>query len=77
MADAYTAALARAKKAGTSKAADGDFMAQCCKNLIPVLVGAVSPKLVWEGAMLKGVTSSELMRMCHTDPSAVAELQWV
>jgi hypothetical protein len=74
--DAYAAALARAKKVGTSKAVDGDFMAQCCQNLIPVLVGAVSPKLVWEGATSRGVTATELMRMCHDDPAAVADLQW-
>lgn len=73
----FDAAIKRADKVGTSKAADDDFMAQCCQRLIPFLCGAVSPVLVWEGAKKHHMTSGELMRMAHEKPLLVAELQWV
>ncbi len=72
----YQAALRRGRKVGASKAEDADLMAMFCESDIQLLVGAVSPQLVWEGAMKKGLTSSELAALASTNPGAVADLMW-
>ncbi len=73
----YTDALARAKKMGVSHCDDAAFMATFCANVLQHLVGAVSPKLVWNGAQSKGLTTVALTRLAHDDIMAVADLQWL
>lgn len=72
----YTHALERLRRQGAAHADDQAVMAGFCEGTLQLLVGAVSPKLVWEGATKKGLTASELLHLCD-DPLAVADLMWI
>lgn len=73
----YEVALEEARKVGVGVCSDQAAMAAFCDSLIQTLCGAVSAKLVWEGAMKTGMTGLELGRLAHKDPRAVADLMWV
>ncbi|MEV7684047.1 hypothetical protein AB0O64_36760 [Streptomyces sp. NPDC088341] len=73
----YAQALAEAEQHSVSKCSDPALMASLCDGPLQTLVGAVAPQLVWEGAQKKGLTSKELLHLCHTDPLAVSELMWL
>lgn len=70
-------ALAEAERIGTSRCSDAAVMAQFCQGSIHILIGAVSPQLVWEGAQKKGLTFLEFGRLCGGDRRAVEALQWI
>lgn len=74
---AYNDALTEARRVGASQASDKGVMALFCENTIQILCGAVSPKLVWEGAQAAGLTAKDLARLAGTDAAAVDNLQWV
>jgi hypothetical protein len=71
----YGRALKRAK-GNFSRCDDAALMASFCEHDIQILAGAVSPRLVWEGAQRKGMTTRELAALCHDDPRAIDTLQW-
>ncbi|MFJ8563069.1 hypothetical protein ACIRD0_37550 [Streptomyces microflavus] len=71
----YEEAL-KASESGVAHAADHAFMASFCAGTLQTLCGAVSPKLVWEGAQARGLSTTELAEMCSTRPHEVAGLQW-
>lgn len=72
----YDEALAAGRTAGASHASDEAQMALFCDSSLQLLAGAVSPRLVWNGAQASGLTSMDLLRLVHADPSAVADLMW-
>ena len=72
----YEEALAEERKGGTSKCSDAALMAGFCQGTAQILIGAVSPRLVWEGAMSKGMTTRQLATLMHDDPIAAADLMW-
>lgn len=45
----YEQALAAARKVGNANADDAGAMALYCADILQFMVGAASPKLVWEG----------------------------
>lgn len=55
---------------------DAAAMAAFCDSPLQILAGAVSPRLVWEGAMRHGMSYKDLAELCHRDPVAVGELMW-
>lgn len=71
----YHEALVAYGVEGAGKCSDAALMAGFCQNTIQHLVGAVSPKLVWQGAQRKGLTTKELVELCSTS-RAVSDLQW-
>ena len=73
----YDQALADYQKVGAAHAGDVALMAGFCKHILQTVVGAVSPKLVFEGALASGLTSADLSRLAISDARAVAELQWL
>jgi hypothetical protein len=73
----YEQALTEAATKGTSQCSDAAAIAQLCDGTIQLLIGAVSPRLVWEGAQKKGLTYLEFGHLCGTDPRAVEALQWL
>lgn len=75
--DTYEAALQRAKDKGVGRCDDAALMAHFCKYNIPALVGAVAPKLVWEGAQKRELTTKELLAMANRDCMEVDDLQWI
>ncbi|MEV0994682.1 hypothetical protein [Nonomuraea sp. NPDC050202] len=72
----YQDALDECDRVGAKNASDAALMASFCRGSIQILVGAASPKLVWEGAMKQGLTSRELAQLANKDPNAVHELMW-
>lgn len=73
----YDQALKEGREIGASKAPDDALMALYCESVLQRIVGAVSPRLVYEGAQKSGIGSQELSRLCATDPRAVDDLQWM
>jgi hypothetical protein len=60
----YAKALTRAHRTGFAHASEDDAMAGFCE-VLPYLVGAVSPRLVWEGAISYGLTTADLQKLAH------------
>jgi hypothetical protein len=73
----YEAALKEAREIGVGFCSDAAAMAAFCDSTIQIMVGAASPKLVWEGAMKRGMTGVELHRLASKDPHAVHDLMWI
>jgi len=73
----YYDALRDGNAAGASKATDSQVMAMFLDSFAQILLGAVSPKLVWEGAQDKGMTALQLVHLIGKDPRAAEELQWL
>ncbi|QBJ94453.1 hypothetical protein D0Z67_29225 (plasmid) [Streptomyces seoulensis] len=74
---AYAAALKTCRAKGATHAPGDALMAGLCQDVVQILAGAVSPQLVWEGAVKKGLTAKQLLILCHADYAAVDDLQWV
>lgn len=72
----YKTTLAAARKAGASHADDAGQIALLCATTVQHTVGAVSPSLVFEGAMKKKLTASAFARLIGRDPRAVEALMW-
>jgi hypothetical protein len=72
----FEEALAEAKREGLSRCSDAAAMAAFCKDTIQIILGAVSGKLIWEGAQRKHMTYLELAHLCQRDPHAATELMW-
>ena len=74
---AYAAALTAGDNAGGANATDAQVMAGFCEDVMQLLVGAFSPRLVWEGAQKAGLTALELHNLCaEKDLRALDDLQW-
>lgn len=73
----FDEALKESKSVGASRCSDAAAMASFCEHTLQLLVGAVSPQLVWEGAMKQGMTFRELAELANRDPMSVADLMWV
>lgn len=73
----YQEALTAARKVGAAQASDEGVMAQFCDSSLQLLVGAVSPRLVWEGARKRGLTALQLARLASSNPVAVHDLMWI
>lgn len=52
-------------------------MAAYCEASLQLVVGAVSPRLVWEGAQKRGLTYKELVKWSADHPMRVVDLQWI
>ena len=73
----YENTLKAAKAVGASRANNEEMLALFCAGPLQTLCGAVSPKLVFQGAQTKNLTYSELAALAATDSMAVADLMWV
>lgn len=77
MADAYETARQRCRRQGVGKCDDEAAMAGWCERL-PQLLGAAfyNPSRIWEQARERGWSFGDLVRLLHTEPMTVQELQW-
>lgn len=73
----FDQALSAARAQGVTRAAEVALMAQFCDGPLQRLVGAVSPRLAWEGAIQEGLTTRQLAALAGTDADAVHALMWV
>lgn len=72
----YNQALAAGREKGASKASDSEAMALFLESSIQTICGAVSPELVWDGAMKTGLTFREVGKLASSNPHAIADLMW-
>jgi hypothetical protein len=61
---AFAEALIAGWQVGPANATDAQAMAMFCETTMQILVGAFSPRLVWEGARKAGMTALELHNLC-------------
>jgi hypothetical protein len=74
---AYAKALVAGAKVGPANATDAQNMAGFCEDIMQLMVGAFSPRLVWEGARKAGLTALQLHNLCaRKDLRAIDDLQW-
>jgi hypothetical protein len=71
----YQQALQAGKKIGASKAEGTVLLAMLCQSL--ALVHAISPALVYEGAVKQGLDTKALMKLAASDPVALGDLMFV
>jgi hypothetical protein len=76
--DTYEVALKRSKRQGIGQCDDAAAMAGWCERL-PQLLGVAfyNPQRIWEKAREQRWTFGDLMKLSHTDPWKVQELQHV
>jgi hypothetical protein len=73
----FAMALTAGRKAGAANATDRQVMAMFCEDTMQILVGAFSPRLVWEGAQKAGLTALKLHNLCaKKDLRALDDLQF-
>ena len=74
---AFATALLAGDKAGAVDSTDAQLMAAFCEDVMPLLVGAFSPRLVWEGAQKAGLTANQVHDLCaKKDLDTLDDLQW-
>ena len=76
---AYKDALKSGDRKGAVQMSDTEQMAWFCRDVLPVLCGAVGPvgpELVFDGAQAKGLTTLELNRLAVRDRAAIDDLMW-
>lgn len=71
----YQQALQAGKQVGASQAEGHVLLAMLCQCL--ALVHAISPALVYEGAVKKGIDCKALVKLAATDPVALGDLMFV
>jgi hypothetical protein len=76
MSQTYAEALASGRKTGASRCTDQEATAMLLDGCAQILLGAVSPKLIWQGAMSRGMTQLEVAALIHDDPQAACDLMW-
>lgn len=73
----FAAALIAGRKAGHAHATDPQAMAMFCEDIMQIMIGAYSPRLVWEGAQKAGLTTLQLHALCaRKDRTALDDLQY-
>jgi hypothetical protein len=73
----FATAIIAGRKVGPAIATDAQAMAMFCEDIMPLMVGAFSPRLVWEGAQKAGLTTLQLHELCHRkDFAALDDLQF-
>lgn len=70
----YDNTLKTAREIGARRANDAQLMALYCAGPLQHVAGAVSPRLVFEGAQKSGLTTKQLAAL---DSMAVSDLMWI
>ena len=61
----YEQALKAGKRKGAAASSDAELMAVTIDSTAQILAGAVSPKLIWEGAQLRGLTTAQVLDLLN------------
>jgi hypothetical protein len=74
---AYRTALESGRKKGAAHASDAELMAALLETTLQIMVGALSPELVWEGAQKAGLTSMQVQTLvAKRDLKTLDDLMW-
>jgi hypothetical protein len=73
----YAEELTTARQAGHNNCTDAQAMTMFCEDIMQRMVGAHSPRLLWEGAQKAGLTTLQLHALCaRRDHRALNDLQF-
>jgi hypothetical protein len=73
----FAAALQREASMGSGRCDDAAAMAGFLDSCAQILLGAVSARLLWEGAQHVGLTNLEMAYLIHNSPAVATDLMWV
>jgi hypothetical protein len=73
----FDEALASARRVGAAHTDTAGQIAGLCSSVLQLTCGALSPKLVYSGAMKQGLSVAQFSQMMSTEPHAVEQLQWL
>lgn len=73
----FAAALQRQATQGASHCDDAAAMAGLLESAAQIMLGGVSPRLLWEGAQHLGLTALEMNALMVKNPQLASELMWV
>lgn len=73
----FAAALQREADTGSGRCDDAAAMAGFLDSTAQFLLGAVSPRLLWEGAQHVGLTNLEMAYLIQLCPAVATDLMWV
>jgi hypothetical protein len=73
----FAAALQREAEQGSGRCDDAAAMAGFLDSTAQLLLGAVSPRLLWEGAQHVGLTNLEMAHLVQLRPEVARDLMWV
>lgn len=71
----FNQALKQAEKIGASKAEGKALLAMLCQTLASI--HAISPALVYAGAIKEGIDAKALVKLADADPVALGDLMFV
>jgi hypothetical protein len=74
---AFAAALQREAEQGAARCDDAAAMAGFLDGCAQLLLGAVSPRMMWEGAQHTGLTNLEMAYLIHNSPAVAIDLMWI
>lgn len=73
----YEQALKAGKRKSARASSDAELMALILDGTAQILAGAVSPKLIWEGAQLRGLTTAQVLDLLNKrDLGTIDDLQF-
>jgi hypothetical protein len=73
----FAAALQREADVGAGRCDDAAAMAGFLDGCAQILLGAVSPRLLWEGAQHVGLTNLEMAYLVNNSPAVAIDLMWI
>lgn len=62
--------------AGASHATPHQLLAGVLESTAQIMLGAVSPKLIFQGCLREGITARQVVDLMVHEPKRVEELQW-
>ena len=74
---AFAAALQREADQGSGRCDDAAAMAGFLEGCAQTLLGAVSARLLWEGAQAVGLTNLEMAHLIEVRPRVAEDLMWI
>jgi hypothetical protein len=74
---AFAAALQREADKGPAQCDDPAAMAGFLESCAQIILGAVSPRLLWDGAQHVGLTNLEMAALINDAPAVAMDLQWI
>ena len=72
----YEDALAAGRKTGARRCTDSENMAMLLDTSGQIILGAVSPKLIWDGALARGLMTLQLASLMTEHPDQARDLMW-
>jgi hypothetical protein len=73
----YRQCLKSGRKRGAANAERDELLAMVLESTAQLMLGAVSPELIFKGCLAEGIFAREVTDLMCTAPERVEALQWV